>query len=162
MLDAASVSGAYTALKSAKDILKGAFDAKVDAEVRPKVYEAMQQLGGALDTLYSLRSDLFELQEANNKLRLELATARGWADKSGEYELVTTPGTAIVYRFKGEPLHYACPSCFNKHEIHPLQPNRTYSGKYRCTGCTSEFPIDQQQKPPSSARPSGQGGGWMA
>ena len=148
MLDAVTVSGAYASLKAAKDLLKGAFDSKVDAEVRPKVYDAMERLGGALDTLYAMRGDMFDLQDANNKLRQDLADVRAWAEKVAPYSLATAPGGAVVYRFNGEPAHWACPSCFNKQQIQPLQTNRQLSGKYRCVGCHVDFPIEVARPQP--------------
>jgi transposase-like protein len=156
-MDAASVIGAYQGLKAAKEILSAAFEAKVDAEAKPKVMDALQKLGDAQDTLFALRDELFSLQEANNKLKLQLAEATAWQARVDQYELTRTAGGAIVYRFKAEPEHYACPSCFNAKAIHILQPNRTSSGKYRCTGCTSEFPVEPQQKPQPIKYPSGSG-----
>jgi predicted RNA-binding Zn-ribbon protein involved in translation (DUF1610 family) len=145
-MDAASIIGAYQGLKAAKEILSAAFDAKVDAEAKPKVLEALQKLGDAQDTLFALRDELFSLQESNNQLKQQLAEAAAWQSRAEQYQLVKTSGGAIVFRFKSEPEHYACPSCFNAKAIHILQPNRTSSGKYRCTGCTSEFPIEPQKK----------------
>lgn len=100
MLGAVEISGAYASLKAAKHLLKVAFDAKVDAEAKPKVYEAMERLGSALDTLYAMRGDLFELQEANNNLRQELANSKAWQAESEKYSLVKTAGGAVVYQFK--------------------------------------------------------------
>jgi hypothetical protein len=146
-MDAASIIGAYQGLKAAKEILGAAFEAKVDAEAKPKVIEALQKLGDAQDTLFALRDEMFTLQEANNKLKQQLSDAESWQGRSGQYELVKTTGGAIVYKFNGEPEHFACPSCFNSKAVQILQPNRTTSGKYRCTGCTNEFPIEPQKKP---------------
>lgn len=159
-MDISAVSGAYQGLKAAKDILGVVFDAKVDAEAKPKILEVMEKLGQAQDTLFELREELFKLQEANNALREELATAKGWQARVEQYQLTQTPGGAVVYESKGMPKHFACPSCFNKKEIHILQDNRTASGKYRCTGCESEYPIQPQKKPPPS--PPRSGGSWMS
>lgn len=141
-MDVASITGAYQGLKAAKDILGALFDAKVDAEAKPKILEALQKLGEAQDTLFALREELFSLQATNNQLRQEISDSKSWQAKAGQYELVKTTGGAVVYRFTGQPEHFACPSCFNSKQIQILQTNRTISGKYRCTGCTSEFPVD--------------------
>ena len=145
-MDVATITSAYQGLKAAKEILGAAFDAKVDAEAKPKVLEALQKLGDAQDALFALREELFSLQEANNVLRQQIAESKSWQTKADEYELTKTRGEAVVYRFKGQPEHFACPSCFNAKAIHILQPNRTMSGKFRCTGCGSEFPVDPQQR----------------
>jgi hypothetical protein len=156
-MDIASVTGAYQGLKAAKEILTAVFDAKVDAEAKPRVLEALQKLGDAQDTLFTLREELFALQEANNALRKEIADSNAWDTRANQYELTKTSGEAVVYKFKGQPEHYACPSCFNTKQIHILQTNRTLSGKYRCTGCESEYPIEPQRKmpplPPSNNSP---------
>lgn len=153
MLDSVMISGAYASLKAAKELLKGAFDAKVDGEVKSKVYDAMERLGSALDTLYDMRSDLFDLQEANNKLRQQLSDANAWAERSASYGLATAPGGAVVYKFNGTPDHWACPSCFNKQQIQPLQTNRAWHGRYRCVGCQAEFPIELKRVAPAAPPP---------
>jgi len=157
-MDVASIASAYQGLKAAKDILGVVFDAKVDAEAKPKVLEAMQKLGDAQDALFALREELFSLQEANNALRQEISESKSWQSKADQYELTKTAGEAVVYKFKGQPEHFACPSCFNTKAIHILQTNRTLSGKYRCTGCSSEFPVDPQKK--ANPIPISRGGTW--
>ena len=157
-MDVATITGAYQGLKAAKEILGAAFEAKVDAEAKPKVLEALSKLGDAQDALFALREELFSLQEENNSLKKQIANAESWKEKADQYELVKTNGQAVVYKFKGQPEHYICPSCFNSKNIHILQSNRTMSGKYRCTGCESEFPIEpiQRHEPINYGR----GGDW--
>ena len=145
MMDIATVTGAYEGLKAAKDIIGGLLEAKIDIEVKTKIIEIQNKLGETQDTLFGLREELFKLQEANNKLNRELENAQSWQAKSDQYELTKTNGGAVVYIFKSEPEHFACPSCFNSKQVHILQTNRTISGKYRCTGCNSEFPIELQK-----------------
>ena len=102
-MDVASITGAYQGLKAAKEILGAVFDAKVDAEAKPKVLEALQKLGDAQDTLFALREELFSLQETNNALRQQIAESASWQNKADQYELMKTPGEAVVYKFKGQP-----------------------------------------------------------
>ena len=147
-MDIALVTGAYQGLKATKEILTTIFDAKVDAETKPKILEALQKLGEAQDTLFSMREELFALQEEKNAIKQQLAEALSWQSKADQYSLTKTAGEAIVYKFNGEPEHFACPSCFNSKVIHILQTNRALSGKYRCTGCGSEFPVEPQKAPP--------------
>lgn len=141
-MDIASLTGAIQSLKAAKQLVGAAFDAKVDAEVKVKIGEAMERLGEAQEGMFELREDLHRLQNERDDLKKSLQALESWVTRSGSYSLAKTHGGAVVYQFTGEPLHYACPSCFNKHEIHPLQDNRTASGKYRCTGCGAEYPVD--------------------
>ncbi|HWI80714.1 hypothetical protein [Ramlibacter sp.] len=159
-MDISAITGAYQGLNAAKEILGVVFDAKVDAEAKPKILEAMEKLGKAQDTLFELREELFNLQDANKNLKEELAEAKGWQTRADQYELAQAAGSAVVFKFKGEPAHFACPSCFNKKEIHILQDNRTLSGKYRCTGCGAEYPIKPHK--PMAPLPPPVGSSWMA
>lgn len=145
-MDLATITGAYQGIKATKDILSTLFEAKVYAEAKPKILEAQAHLGEIQDTLFALREELFRLQEERGQLQKQLTDIQGWQKLMEQYELAKTSGGAIVYRFKGQPEHYACPSCFNKHEVHILQDNRAMSGKYRCTGCGVEFPINPFQR----------------
>lgn len=147
-MDMGTITAAWEGLKIGKELLGLAVDAKADAAAQAKVHAALDGLGKAQDTLFSLREELFKLQEANDQLRKELAQAKSWDDRIGQYELAKTAGGAVAYRFKLQPEHYACPTCVNKREIQVLQDNRTRSGKYRCTGCGSEFPIEPRGEDP--------------
>lgn len=148
-MDPISLAGAYQGLKATKDILTTLFDAKVDSEVKPKVLEAQAKLGEVQDALFMLRERLSELQQERDLLRQELAGAKDWQNQVNKYELHSTQGSSVVYKYKSEPEHFACPSCFNKHEVHILQDNRVMAGTYKCTGCGSNFPIE----PPTSRSP---------
>jgi predicted RNA-binding Zn-ribbon protein involved in translation (DUF1610 family) len=145
-MDVTTITAASQSLKSVKDLLAAVFEAKVDAEAKPKILEAQARLGEVQDTLFVLREHLFHLQEERNQLKSELAASEAWLAKLNQYELSLASGGGIVYRYKGEPTHFACPSCINTQQIHILQDNRTISGKYRCTGCNSEFPIEPRRK----------------
>lgn len=145
-MDIATVTGAYEGLKAAKEIIGGLLETKIDIEVKAKIIEIQNKLGETQDTLFGLREELFKLQEANYKLNKELESIQSWQAKVDQYELSKTNGGAVVYKFKGQPEHFACPSCFNSKQVHILQTNRTFSGKYRCTGCDNEFPIEPKEK----------------
>jgi len=141
-MDLASISTAWQGIKSAKEIFGLVVDAKVDAAVKEKVYEAQAKLGSVQDLLFSMREEMFQLQEKNRALQDQLRDADSWKETADRYELVRTSGSAVVYRFMGDPEHYACPSCFGSKKLHILQDTRTISGKYRCTGCGSDFPVE--------------------
>ncbi len=145
-MDATSIAGAYQGLKAVKDILTGAIEAKVDADSKAKILEAQIRLGEIQDTLFGLREQLSELQDQKRQLQEQLAAAQAWNEKLKQYELTKTVGGAVVYSYKSDPKHFACPTCINKSEIQILQDNRTISGKYRCTGCANEFPIEPREE----------------
>jgi predicted RNA-binding Zn-ribbon protein involved in translation (DUF1610 family) len=145
-MDIATITAAYEALKASKQLLTSMFEAKVDAEAKPKILAALEQLGAAQDTLYAMRDELFKVQAKNEELRRELEAIEVWKAVASQYQMDQTAGGAVVYKFTAAPVHYACPSCFNKKELQPLQDNRTISGKFRCAGCSAEYPINPRQK----------------
>lgn len=140
-MDVISLAGAYQSLKATKEILGALFDAKVDAEARPKILEAQSKLGEVQDALFLLRERLAELQVERDQLNIKLAEAESWKQRASNYELANTAGGAVVFKYNGSPEHFACPSCFNKHEVHILQDDRVIAGTYQCTGCGSRYPI---------------------
>ncbi|MFV8598549.1 hypothetical protein [Ralstonia pseudosolanacearum] len=144
-MDLATITGAYQGLKAAKELVGGLIDAKVDSEAKARIYEAQAKLGSVQDVLFSMREEMFELQDENKRLKEQLAEAEEWRAKVLQYELVTTAGGAVVYRFKGQPEHYACPSCFGSKQLHILQTRRTRHGNYTCTGCKTDFPVEPQK-----------------
>lgn len=164
MIDMTQVQAAIASLGAVRDLVKVGIDAKADAKAAEKVIEAMGRLGQATDTLYALREELFRLQAENADLKRDAEEREVLKEQREKYELFKTAGGAVVYRFKGEPEHYACPNCLNAKRIEILQNNRTLSGKYRCTaaGCGAEYPIEPAKKiSPQRRMASGGPGGWM-
>jgi len=140
-MDTISLSGAYQGLKSAREILAALFDAKVNAEAKSKISEVQTRLGEVQDTLFVLRERINELQEERDRLKSALGTVQSWRTQAEQYELTTTDGGAVVRKYQGQPDHLACPSCFNKREVHILQDNKVLAGTYRCPGCGSNYPV---------------------
>jgi hypothetical protein len=143
-MDIAALNGVVQAINLTKQLAKAAFDGKVDAEAKAKIGEVLEKLGEVQDGMFNLREDLHRLQVERDDLKKKLDAADSWQQRAAAYKFTQTAGGAVVYISNDEAPHYACPSCFNKKEIHPLQDNRTARGKFRCTGCTAEFPIKPQ------------------
>jgi len=72
---------------------------------------------------------------------------KAWSERLGSYDLTKTAGGAVVFKFKGQPEHFACPSCANNRKLEILQDNRTMSGKFRCAACKAEYPINPRENP---------------
>ena len=152
------IMAAYNGLKFAKDSLTTLAEGKIERESQARVLDALSKLGGAQDALFQLRDELFSIQAENVRLKGEIERQNTWTERLAAYELVQTAGGAVVYRFKAEPEHYACPSCVNNQKLEILQDNRTLSGKFRCMGCEHEYPINPKQKPPPIKYPQGEWG----
>ena len=153
-MDITTITTAYEGLKVGKTLLKAVYDSKVEADSKEKINEVMSKLGEAQDTLFTMREELFRLQSDNKELKDKYSEIENWLKKSEQYTLTKTTGGAVVYKFNDEPEHFACPSCIEKKTIQILQDNRTMSGKYRCVGCESEYPINPRTKQPPIKMPS--------
>lgn len=160
------IAGALAAFKAVKELGMVVYDAQVDSSVRDKVRNVLEKMDDAQATLYELRNELLNVQTENLTLKRQIAAQDEWKAKLAKYSMVNTAGGAVVYKFIGEPEHYACPNCMNAERVTPLQDNRTNSGKYRCTypSCNgAEFPIEEHKRPPPLKYPRGGGeGGWMS
>jgi predicted RNA-binding Zn-ribbon protein involved in translation (DUF1610 family) len=159
-VDAATITAAVTGVRFAMDSLKGIADGKVQIESQTRVLEALQKLGVTLDALFQMREQLIAFQLENEKLKKELAADYAWDERSSKYALTETDGKAVVYKFKEEPQHYACPNCWNDQRIEPLQTNRSRSGRYTCTSCKADFPIEPNTQPPVKRGIVSGGSGW--
>ncbi|MDO9272209.1 MAG: hypothetical protein Q7T94_04230 [Rugosibacter sp.] len=145
-MDIALVGAAYNGLKFAKDALKLSLDLKVENESHAQIHVALDKLGTVQDSLFEMREELFRLQAENEELRRELKGHEDWASSKAQYELQKTPGGAVVYRFLGQPEHYACPSCFAQGTIQILQDRRVMSGTFECSGCKTQFLVKPAQR----------------
>ena len=148
-MDMSLVQAGIASVKALQGIAKVGLDAKVDAKASAKILESTGQLGKALDALYEMRDELFRLQTENNELKRDADRRLAFEARRETYEMVKTAGGAVVWRFKAEPMHYACPNCMNEDRIEVLQDNRALAGTYRCTakGCTASFPVEPESRP---------------
>lgn len=145
-MPAFEIASAITALKTVRDIVKVGIDAKADAQAQARVIEVMEKLGVAQDTLYELRDELFRLQGEVERLTRE-ADDRGKLDERlNQYSLFQSEHGATVYKFNGQPSHYACPACINKKRIEILQKGS--SKTHKCPSCNATFFITE---PPARA-----------
>jgi hypothetical protein len=141
-MDMAAVSGAYTGLKFAKDVLQGVLKAKIALETHTQVSAALDKLGEAQDTLFEMRDELARIQQVNEDLRRQLKAHDDWEAAFAQYRLVTTAGGATVFEHADVPRRYACPSCSNDQKLQVLQDRRVMSGVWDCPRCKVMYPID--------------------
>jgi len=156
-MDVTTITAAYNGLKMAKDVFTGFADLKIKTESLEKINDAVKKVGEAQDALFQLREELFRLQEENNKLKKITNENDEWKKRLENYELVETPGGAVVYKSKKGTNHFICPSCLEKKEIHILQDRRVKSGDYDCPGCGKSFPV----KPRNNLGPIQTNTGWI-
>ena len=144
-MDMSEIGAAVEGLK----LLKSVYGRLGGADDKVEIDNALSKLGDVQDALFTLREELNRLQTDNASFSKQIADSETWKTKLSEYELAKTSGGAVVYKYKGEPEHYSCPSCISKEVIEILQDNRTKTGRYRCVGCKAEFPIDPPRHSPT-------------
>lgn len=151
MVDAVAIAGAMNSLKIALDLLNGAKaarDTKLIGEaleqIRARlieaqmlVLEAQQTISALLDSERELKRKLMELEE--------------WEREKQRYEMIEFDPGRIVYRVKeaargAEPVHYACPSCFQKGQKSIMQA-RSYYGQVfvKCPVCELDVATDRKE-----------------
>jgi hypothetical protein len=140
MLDIAALTGVFTGLNYARNLLQGLLKAKVALETHEQIDEALEKLGQAQATMFEMRDELFQLQQANEDLRRQLKARDDWNAEFAEYRRATAPGGASVFEYTGTPPHYACPVCINERKIQPLQDCRS-GGLYACPSCKATYPV---------------------
>ena len=132
-MDASLITTAFSSIKFVKDSFTAILDLKIENEAQVKIHDALKQLGEVHENLFALRDQLFELQSKNKELQAELDNQNKWAEFFSAYELTHTAGGAVVYGFKGNPPHYACPSCMSNKQVHILQDRKVMSGEFILT-----------------------------
>lgn len=147
-MDPVSAVGALGAIKSAKDLLAGAFNARVQEDARPLIVEAQRHLAEVYDALFALREETFQLQNANHELARRVVAAESWSTRLASYTLTKTPGGATVYESSTEPVHFACPRCIESRTVQILQPVGSWSHHSKCPACQAEYPVKSEPPPP--------------
>lgn len=143
-MDINAIKVAYDGFKSTKEIFQTLLDAKIDAEAKEKVSSAMKTLMEAQDSLFNAQSVMFSLQDENQCLKKKIAELEEWSIQIDSYELVEAPGKAVVYKFKGFPEHYACPSCIVENRVSILQNRGVVTGVFDCPhpSCKAEYKVN--------------------
>lgn len=94
-MDVASISSAYTALKTMKEIGTSLLNAKIDADAKQRVNDVLDRLGSVQDTLFYIREELLKLQDENQDLKKRVS------------ELDEKLKTKAVVKWK-VPFYWAC------------------------------------------------------
>lgn len=118
-----------------------AINSKIDEEARSKIHSALDQVAGLHDMLFHTQQQLLGLQQENADLKRQVAAAQSWEQRAAQYSLVKSSGRALVYRFSGQPEHYACPNCFETSRISILQDRGVAAGLWDCPACSQSFNV---------------------
>jgi len=153
------IASALTGFDFIRRTIKRVSELQKDNETLTAVNDALTRLGELQDKLYELRDAHADLQVKNRALEEKLAKRTEWETRRSGYKLVETSGGAHVYQNDGPPIHYACPACMERGEIHVLQNRRVATGAWACPGCDKQYPVSASK--PWNPPPTSRGGGWV-
>jgi hypothetical protein len=150
-MDIATVGAAVSGFKTAIDIVTDLSKSHTDSKITDPLNEAAKKLGDAYATLFSMQTELFQLQESKLALQDELKQHTDWQITGKDYQLEKALGGGMVYKYTKEdqPNHYLCPNCFQDKQKRILQ--EAASGYYQCVHCTVMFSVDLSNDDFSSA-----------
>jgi len=142
VMDIASITATLQGLVFTKELFSGYVEKETDSDAQMKINEALRSVRDAQEVVYSLRDELFKLQDENRKLIRQIQENQDWEEIIESYSLVKTQGGAVVYESDSEPRHYSCPRCFHSKELQILQDKRVMTGTFGCPKCKSIFPVN--------------------
>ncbi|WP_333795174.1 hypothetical protein [Hyphomicrobium sp.] len=111
------IAAGYTALKTAYDIAKGLKDIDDRVTLDAAIIDLQERILSAQEATSEAR-DCIKMLEA------EIADRDAWQNTEARYALKDYGGNTFSYELKpdqGEPLHRACPNCFQKRTRSILQ-----------------------------------------
>lgn len=147
------------ALKTAFDISRGLKDIN-DATVRNSAVIDLQE------KILSAQQAQFELIKRIEDLEKEIAAISKSQKQLDRYKLTNYGGETFAYELKaetaeGEPIHRACPTCFQNNKISVLQfdfRRDTGQDRYQCPSCKAHFDFGARTE---RSRPPPSRGGWV-
>lgn len=136
----AEIATGYSALKSAYELAKGLKDINDRVALNAAVIELQEKILSAQEAASSAKDRLRELQEI-------IEAFENWDDMAGRYQLKDFGGSTFAYELlpekaNGEPIHRACPRCFENRRRSILQfdyKDNSERDHYKCHACASKF-----------------------
>jgi hypothetical protein len=159
VIDIGSIAGGLASLKAAKDIAESLVNLRDTAKFQGAVVELQGKI-------LSAQSDQFSLLERVRELEAKIEILEAWELEKNRYRLKDYGGGTFAFELipekaNGEPIHRACPNCFQKGQLSILQYKfRTahQQDRYMCPGCKTEFdfgPWQPRQRQPVTRYSSG-------
>lgn len=134
------IAAGYTALKSAYDLAKGLKDIDDRVKLNAAIIDLQEKiLAGQQATA--------EAQDRLRDLERQLAERDAWETTAARYVLKDFGGSTFAYELlseqaNGDPIHRACPNCFQKRSRSILQHRYRDAASrehYRCPSCEQDF-----------------------
>lgn len=143
-----AIAGTITALRTAGEIIKGLYEAKISSDVKEKLSDLQQVVFDARQTALDAQDELTAVKQEVAELKSHLVSLQSWGDDKRRYQLSKIDNiSGVVYALKestsdGEPPHYLCTSCYQRSQKSILA-NYYLPEKmtiFRCSVCKSEVP----------------------
>lgn len=135
------IEAALQTLGAVKTLVAGAFNAKVDHEVRAKQIEIQSAMLQLQEHLLNATQERLELIKKVDEMQRTLRDTDDLKRKLSGYELVRMEDGAAFYKSKGNadhPIsHFACPPCYEAGNVRVLQETKTGDRQqyYLCATC---------------------------
>jgi hypothetical protein len=163
MVDMSAIAGAIGALKAANDIAQAMIGLRDASAFQSKLIEFQAKIIEANNSAFAAQDERAALLRQISDLEGEVATLKAERSRLQRYELKDFGGNTFAYQLKqseanGEPIHRACPNCYNKGHISILQFDFVTAGRqdrYDCRSCNSQFEFGVRQQ---ISRRGGSGG----
>ena len=152
------------------ELMKAGVDLHVTNQMITALSKVNQDLMNAQTAALKSLDEQMKLTQKVHELEEQLAAAARWEVVSQQYKLREIVPEVFVYEYvrtsgDSDPLHFACPNCFERRERSILQlANAMEQGKrYRCPQCQTEiYARNPDYKPPRMPVPHYGPHGWMA
>ncbi len=133
LMDPGSWAAMLTSFKTGFGILGAMKDIRDHALMQQKIGELQDVIMVAQQNAMAAQINALEMGQRITDLQAKLAEAEGWAAEKARYQLKNFGGDTFAYELRpehakpGEPIHWLCPTCFDKGEKSIVQTLHTGS-----------------------------------
>jgi hypothetical protein len=136
----AEIATGYSALKTAYEMAKGLKDINDRVALNAAVIELQEKILSAQEAASSAKDRLREFQET-------IEAFENWGIMAARYQLKDFGGSTFAYELvaekaNGDPMHRACPRCFENRKRSILQfeyKDSSQRDHYKCHTCNTNF-----------------------
>ena len=113
------IQAGLAALKSAGDILKALYEAKLTTDVQTKVGDSFKLIIDARETVLNLQTKLSEIESLVSEKERQIAEFTKWGEDKKRYKLFQPNNLqSVTYGLSksqacSEPPHYLCANCYS-------------------------------------------------
>lgn len=161
MTDATMIAGAISSLKTAAEIAKVLYTAKLDADTKEKISQLQQLVWDARESAYNAQDELAEVKKRHAEAEQAVMDFMKWGKDKERYRLFQPQGlNSVVYGVKessadGEPPHYICTNCYQesrKSILHNKQSKEQRTA-FHCPKCNCSIPTGYNGSVPAVYAP---------